>query len=116
MYLEFTVDNPADDDQVAREYDSILDMHSPIMFFYHAPWCSACKAMEPMIFEIANKEYKESLCVVGIDSDKYPALSACYKVLSLPTIVLWKDEEERYRIVGAITKYELEKRIEELLP
>jgi thioredoxin 1 len=78
---------------------------------FWAPWCGPCKMFGPVVEEVA-KEFEGKIEVAKINVDESPNISANYKVSSIPTIILFRKNQEVVRSVGYKTKNELRKIIE----
>lgn len=78
---------------------------------FWAPWCKPCKALEPVLEALA-----ERIPVTRVNADEELDLAARYEVLSLPTVVLVVDGEERGRVVGARPLAHFERWLAEVLP
>ena len=95
-----------------NDLQSILEMHSSAILFFHAPWCGACKALEPILYDVADVMYKEQITLVEIDIDEYPDIANDENISTLPVFLMYKNEEQIDRRDGVMTKYELQKWIE----
>lgn len=79
-----------------------------------AEWCGPCKMMEPVLEEIAG-EMEESLQVVKIDIDQNQETPMKFNVMNIPTLLFFKDGKEVDRVIGAVPKKQLVKKIENYL-
>ncbi len=78
---------------------------------FWAPWCAPCKMIAPALENIANAQQgKIKVCKVDIDDNH--KLATELGIMSIPTLILFKDGNEQERIVGALGEAELTKRIE----
>jgi thioredoxin 1 len=75
-----------------------------------AEWCGPCKMMEPILIEIAEK-FKENVKLVKLNIDENQKTAADYNVMNIPTLILFKDGKEVDRLIGALPKNQLAKRI-----
>lgn len=83
----------------------VLNYDGVIMVDFWAPWCGPCMAVGPIIDELAN-EYDGKAKVAKINIDDQGEFAAQYRVMSIPTIMLFKKGEVVERVVGARTKKE----------
>ena len=74
-----------------------------VLVDFWAPWCGPCKAMMPLLDEIAE-EYAGRLTIGKINADENKELLGKYNVKSIPAMILFKDGAESARLVGAMTK------------
>ncbi len=81
-----------------------------VLVDFYATWCGPCKMMHPVIEEI-EKQY-EDLKVIRIDVDQQEDLAREYKVMSIPTLFLFKDGKEVEKVIGFTPKQKLEEWIE----
>ncbi len=81
---------------------------------FWAPWCGPCRMVAPILEEL-DKEYagKLKICKVNVDNDR--ALAQSLRIVSIPTLILYKDGEEQKRIVGAVAKEKIAKEVSPFL-
>jgi thioredoxin 1 len=80
--------------------DEVLASPLPVIVDFWAPWCKPCTAIEPHLVEIAS-EQADRLRLVRMNVDENLAVPARYGVLSLPTVMLFRDGDTRVTIYGA---------------
>ena len=79
---------------------------TPLLVDFWAEWCGPCKKVAPILDEIAG-ENPEKITIGKLNVDENPEIARRYGVLSIPTMILFKDGQEASRIVGAKGKHQL---------
>ncbi|MDP2234044.1 MAG: thioredoxin, partial [Actinomycetota bacterium] len=77
-----------------------------------APWCGPCRMMEPVLKEIAE-EYADAIVVGKLNVDESPSVATRFDILSIPTLLIFKDGQVVKKLVGAMPKKRL---VDELAP
>lgn len=80
------------------------------MVDFYASWCSPCKAIKPVVEEIED-EYKGKVKVLYIDVDEHTSLAQEYDVMSIPSLLFFKNGELIDGLQGSIDKEEIEEKI-----
>jgi thioredoxin 1 len=80
--------------------DDVLSSSTPVLVDFWATWCGPCKMVAPVLEEIAG-EKAGTLTVAKLDVDANPATARDFQVVSIPTMILFKDGAPVKRIVGA---------------
>lgn len=86
----------------------VLSSGKPAIVDFWATWCAPCRALAPVIDEIAN-QYNGKVEVFKIDIDANPETPARFGVRGIPTVILFKNGQAVDQVVGAVPKSELER-------
>ena len=92
----------------------VIKNSRPVSVDFFAEWCGPCKMQAPIIDEL-TKEYENKVRVFKLDVDKNQQTAQDYQVMSIPTIVLFKNGKEIERLMGLQQKPVLTERINNLL-
>ncbi len=85
-------------------FKSTIETGVSLVDFY-ADWCGPCQIIAPVIEQLANDRNDVNICKVN--TDVTPQISAEYGVMSIPTIIIFKDGKEFNRLVGVNSKDQL---------
>lgn len=92
----------------------VLQSDTPVLVDFWAEWCGPCRMVGPVVEEIAG-EKAGSLKVLKLNVDDNPETARKYRVMSIPTLMVFADGDEKKRLVGARGKSQLLAEVEEYL-
>ena len=82
--------------------------NGPVLVDFWAPWCGPCKMIAPVLEEL-DAEIGDQVKVVKVDVDEHPETAAQFGVMSIPTLIMFKDGVKVDQVVGFKPKEELKK-------
>ncbi|MDX1412496.1 MAG: thioredoxin [Nitrospirales bacterium] len=92
----------------------VLKSPQLVMVDFWAVWCGPCQMVAPIVDELA-KEYNGKVKVMKLNTDDAPEVAGQYQIMSIPTIVFFKDGQVVDKIVGARPKQQFKEKIDSLL-
>jgi thioredoxin 1 len=95
----------------ANFVSDVLQSDKPVLVDFWAEWCPPCRKVEPVLEEIAN-ELGEKVSIVKLNIDENPETARAYRVMSVPTLTVFKDGQPVQSVAGARPKTDLVRLIE----
>jgi thioredoxin 1 len=92
----------------------VIESEVPVLVDFWAPWCGPCRMVAPVVEEIAE-ERAGSLKVVKLNTDENQQTAIAYDIMSIPTLILFRNGQVAKKVIGAYPKHRLEAELEPAL-
>lgn len=96
------------------KFKEIINQDKPVLVDFFADWCGPCKVQAPMLSELKER-VGEKASIIKIDVDKNPQVAAQFAVQGVPTLILFRNGEVKWRQSGVVPTDELERLIQQNL-
>jgi thioredoxin len=82
--------------------EEVLESATPCIVDFWATWCGPCRMMGPVLEEVANEHPEIKVCKINVDEE--PGLASAFRVMSIPTLIAFRDGKAVNQSVGVISK------------
>jgi thioredoxin 1 len=91
----------------------VIESETPVLVDFWAPWCGPCRVVAPVLEDIASE--RDDVRIVKLNVDENQMTAATFEVLSIPTLILFKQGQVAKKVIGAYPKKRLEAELEPAL-
>lgn len=87
-------------------FNEIINADQPVLIDFSAEWCQPCKMMPPILKQV-KQQFGDKIRILKVDVDKNPAVSQKWKIQNVPTLMIFKKGEMKFRQAGVIPVQQL---------
>ena len=92
---------------IKKSFSDYIKEDKPVLVNFYADWCGPCKVMHPILEEL-KKKLNDEVTVLKINVDKNARVAAKYQIQSIPTLILFKSGQIKWRQSGVVPSKQLE--------
>jgi len=97
---------------MASKFSDIIQSDKPTLVDFSAEWCGPCKIMKPILDDL-KKKVGDGVTILKIDVDKNPQIASQLKIQGVPTLILYKNGQIKWRQSGVVQARDLEQIIKQ---
>jgi thioredoxin 1 len=97
-----------------KSFADIIQGSKPVLVDFSAEWCGPCKMMPPILKEVKDK-LGDKVTILKMDIDRNPAVAEAYQIQSVPTLIVFREGQIRWRQSGVVRAAQLQSVLENVL-
>lgn len=97
-----------------KSFPEIINGNKPVLVDFSAEWCGPCKMMPPILKELKSK-LGDAVTILKMDIDRNPAVAASYQIQSVPTLIVFRNGQIKWRQSGVMPAGQIQSVLEKIL-
>jgi len=97
-----------------QTFSELIQSETPVLVDFSAEWCGPCKMMAPILKDLKSK-IGEKAKIIKVDVDQSPLVASAFRIMGVPTLILFRKGEIKWRQSGVTPAAQLEKVINQFL-
>lgn len=97
-----------------RNFGELIRGDKPVLVDFSAEWCGPCKMMPPILKELKGK-VGDSVTILKMDIDRNPAVAASYQIQSVPTLIVFRNGQIKWRQSGVVPAEQIRRVLDGIL-
>ncbi|MGB8191901.1 MAG: thioredoxin [Chitinophagaceae bacterium] len=98
---------------MAKTFNEVIHSGKTVLVDFFAEWCGPCKVMEPILQDLATK-VSDDVKIIKVDIDKNPHVANAYQITGVPTLMIFRDGQVKWRQSGVMQAHQLKSVIEQV--
>lgn len=93
---------------MSAKFNSVINSKKPVLVDFYADWCAPCKQVTPILKQVKDA-LKERVRIIKVNVDKNPAIATKYQIRNIPTLIIFKEGEVKWKGMGVRPASEIQK-------
>jgi len=97
---------------MSNSFNTVINSSKPVLVDFFAEWCGPCKMMAPILKQIKD-DLKDEVTIIKVDVDKNPSAAQTYQVSGVPTLIIFREGQIKWRQSGVVPAHQLKQLLQQ---